>query len=137
MGDQPGPFDWGDYLALAQELVARAGHDAALRSAISRAHCAVLGRSADLPRKEGRTVSALRTQVDVWVALRDNSDPRRRAIARELRRLRDLRNAADYNAVFVGDLDELARDGVTAAAGVLDTLDEVRSGPREDASHGP
>ena len=123
------PFDWGDYLALAEELAARGGDEAAQRSAISRAYYAALGRASDLLRAEGREVSPLRTHSVVWRAFKNSADSRRFTVGVNLDRLRRLRERADYAGRFDEDLSDAAREAVERAGSILRTIDDVRSGP--------
>ena len=123
------PFQWDDYLRLAEELATRQGDEAAERSAISRAYYAALGRAADLLRSEGRSISPRTTHGDIWRAFKNSSDARRVEVGQQLDALRQLRNRADYDSSFNGDPTAVARDAATLARRVLDALDEVRSGP--------
>ena len=119
-------FDWRGYLLLAEELGARIGDEAALRSAISRAYYSALGRASELLRSEGIDVSPLRTHSFVWRAYKNSSDPRRSVVGMNLDWLRHLRDRADYASEFDGEPSDVARDAVLRAKAILQSLDEIR-----------
>lgn len=123
------PFDWGGYLTLAEALSSQIGDEAALRSAISRAYYAALGRAVGLLTNEGRTVSPFKTHSVVWRAFKQSSDPRRVVVGTNLDRLRWLRERADYGSVFEDDLREAVHEAIERATRVLQTLDDLRSEP--------
>jgi uncharacterized protein (UPF0332 family) len=97
-------FDWSGYLDLAKELNDNsiANREAKQRSAVSRAYYAVFNLAKDyLEQVEGqsipRTADAHRYVGDQF---RISANPNRKAIARNLVRLRRFRNQADYAAGF-------------------------------------
>jgi hypothetical protein len=119
-------FDWAEYLDLAAELAERS-EEAALRSAISRAYYASLGRARELLESEGE-VFPLDGSVHnlVWQVFADSSDDRRFYIAVDGRWLRLNRNSADYDSELT-DAGVRARQAVRKARTVLAALERVRS----------
>ncbi len=94
------PFDWTQYLMLAEELAQRTD-EAALRSAISRAYYAVYCSAVAVLRREGVALPGLGVHQLVWSSYQ--TDPRRQRvnIGNVGNRLRVFRTRADYEATFV------------------------------------
>lgn len=123
------PFDWAEFLTLAEELAPRAGDEAAARSAISRAYYAALGLAAAHLRAEGVPISQLQIHGQVSKAFQNSRDERRKDIAQHLIWLRQQRNRADYDAAPWAGLEDFARDAVAQAGSLLQTLDDLRAPP--------
>ncbi len=102
-------FDWTEYFSLAQELTGQtpsvsSGQEAKARAAISRAYYAAFCRSRNhlrdidgIPISKG---SAVHRQVKQEFG--NSSDSTRRNIGRNLDRLREKRNKADYADAMPG-----------------------------------
>jgi uncharacterized protein (UPF0332 family) len=95
-------FDWSDYFRLAKELAGQstmpAGHEARLRSAISRAYYAAFCLAKNhLRDKEGHPIP--REDVHKWVRdqFKNSLEPNRNQVGHDLNRLRLGRNKADYD----------------------------------------
>lgn len=123
------PFDWAEFLTLAEELAPRSGDDAAARSAISRSYYAALGRAAAHLRAEGVPISQLQIHGQVSRAFQNSRDERRKTIAQHLIWLRQQRNRADYDAAPWAGLADIAGDAVAHAGSILRSLDDLRSTP--------
>jgi uncharacterized protein (UPF0332 family) len=92
------PFNFADYLDLADELITRSD-EAAWRSAISRAYYAVLHAAYQaLPIAVRATISHRATHRDTWQLYATSSVPVCRQIGHADIRLRDARVDADYRA---------------------------------------
>ena len=117
-------FDWAKYLGLAEELAGR-GDEAALRSAISRAYYAAFGVTASHLRGRGVVVPVFKTHAFAWRAFTNNRDPLHVEIGLQLDRLRQWREAADYDANYVGTLHEDARAAIGGARLVLDAIERL------------
>jgi len=98
-------FDWPSYLDVAQELTEQAEdappelQEAKYRAAISRTYYAVFGRARHHLRYiDGRKEPGyLNPHNHVTNTFIDDPDPNRQRIGRHLSRMRDDRNAADYD----------------------------------------
>lgn len=97
-------FDWTEYFSLAQELTGQnppfpSGQEAKSRAAISRAYYAAFCRSRNYLRDvEGIPISkgaAVHGQVKREFG--NSQDNMRRSVGRNLDRLREKRNKADYD----------------------------------------
>lgn len=103
-------FDWQEYHLLASDLLLKADNsdqkEAALRSAVSRAYYAAfhaaedyLQKSGKYPSTSGNNAPAVGSHNRVVNAFVGNaSNPTWVNIGRRLRRLKDARHWADYNA---------------------------------------
>ena len=120
------PFDWSQYLALAEELAERQNDEAALRSAISRAHYAAFCLARNRLRQEG--VALPRTGAAhgmIWATYRETAgSSTRRSIGHIGDRLRVIRNMADYDDTVV-DLVSWARFALSRARLVLTLLNSI------------
>lgn len=95
------PFEWQDYLSLAQELSQRQSDDplyeAALRSAISRAYYAAFCSARDFLRNTDTTIPLTdESHKDVWETYRQKGK-NFNAIFVNGSRLKNRRRAADYD----------------------------------------
>lgn len=115
-------FDWTKFLALAEILSQRPDDEAAARSAVSRAYYAAFhvardeidpnrDRAARRGSDHGR-VAELVGRMDLEAAL-------------QLRRLRNQRNAADYDAEWVEDSVEEVQFALDRARRVIDRIREL------------
>jgi uncharacterized protein (UPF0332 family) len=94
------PFDWSEYLALADELGGRAD-ESSLRSALSRAYYYVYHLA--LKRAEDNDFKALSgegTHTQLWRVFSTNPEPDCRKMAQIALRLKEKREKADYNAHY-------------------------------------
>ncbi len=120
------PFEWDDYLSLAEELAERDTDEAALRSAISRAYYAVYHRaSAHVRVHDVVPVGERLTHRKVWQVLQSGGDQERTDVGFRGRLLHQLRTSADYHRPFPGDLRERAQTAVAEARIVLDLIDRL------------
>jgi len=123
-------FDWCEYLELARELngdnSASAGQEAKQRSAVSRAYYSVL--------IEARHVVAGRLQqspprknTHAWTInnLRNDPDPKGRAVSRKLRRLKKRRERSDYDDQ-VNNLSADVASAIREAELICQDLDQLR-----------
>jgi uncharacterized protein (UPF0332 family) len=102
------PFDWSEYLGLAQELGERSGDEAALRSSISRAYYYVYHLA--LKRAETNNFRALKgepTHVQLWRVFSENPDPECRRLGELGARIKENRRRADYEPFFVRVAEEV------------------------------
>ena len=94
------PFDWAEYLKLAQELGARTD-EASLRSAASRAYYYVYHLA--LQRAESNDFqirSGEGTHTQLWRCFSANPEPDCQRLAQIAGRLKEKRERADYNHYF-------------------------------------
>jgi uncharacterized protein (UPF0332 family) len=123
------PFDWSEYLTLAEELAQRRQDAASLRSAISRAYYAAFCSARDVLRREGVVLQPTGgIHAMVWHAYLN--DPRRQWIGIGQRgdMLRRYRVRADYEAQFAR-LPEITAQSVVAAQIVLRQLQALGTHP--------
>jgi predicted secreted protein len=98
MADQP--FDWSEYLKLAQELGAR-NEEACLRSSRSRAYYYVYNLA--LRRAEGNgfvVVQGESTHSQLWRLFSQSPEPECVYLGQIALRLKDKREKADYRRVY-------------------------------------
>lgn len=91
------PFNWSEYLRLAEELAGRAGDEASLRSAISRAYYRVYHLA--LSRAEAnayRPRAGEPTHVQLWRVFSGSPIPDCQRLAIIAGRLKEKRERADY-----------------------------------------
>jgi uncharacterized protein (UPF0332 family) len=101
------PFDWSEYLTLADELGTRTD-EGSLRSAISRAYYYVYHLA--LKRAEDNDFKALPgegTHTQLWRVFSACPEPDCRKLAAIGARLKEKRERADYNPHFVRVQDEV------------------------------
>ena len=102
------PFDWRQYLTLAEELSRKsttpANLEARQRTAISRAYYAAFVSARNYLRDYKKLPISQTGEAhrDVAQQFRLNAEPNNQTIADNLRRLRLYRNQADYTDKFPG-----------------------------------
>jgi uncharacterized protein (UPF0332 family) len=90
------PFDWNDFLTLAEELAAR-DDQASKRTAISRAYYSVFhAANARAERTTGRSASLGNSHWWCWSQYSTTNDNLARKIAANGERLKKIRTQADY-----------------------------------------
>jgi len=116
-------FDWYGFLALADELAARAGDEAAARTAISRAYYAAfhagrayLDRINIPPELSGRAHRQLRQVLE-------SRDP---AISETLARLHDWRKEADYDDSCSFNVERQATIAIGWARATIEKIEAIR-----------
>lgn len=114
-------FDWTEYLAVADRLLADAPDEGALRSAISRAYYAVYHAAATFVRTSG-ILRRGHSHRRVWSALANDVDPARAAVGARGDQLRQVRTDADYRDRVPGDLANRARDTVREARALVEAI---------------
>jgi uncharacterized protein (UPF0332 family) len=110
------PFDWRGFLVLADELARRADEEAVGRTAVSRAYYAAFHRVRGAMFRTGyatRRLGSDHALIAEWLATVDES------CVLHLRRLRRMRNAADYDADWVENRPEEARQALELARRVI------------------
>jgi hypothetical protein len=118
-------FDWSNFLPLAEELTAvdrDANREACLRTAISRAYYAAFGmarRSARTIRLTTRQSAAEHGEIAAFYTKRYGKTGEKIAIA--LGRLRNRRNAADYDDDFA-DVEDICLLSIEDARDLLQLL---------------
>ena len=99
------PFDWSEYLKLADELAKRKD-EAALRSALSRAYYYVYHLALRRALDNGFTArSGEGTHTQMWRNFSGSPEPDCRKLAEIGGRLKEKRERADYNQ-FYARIDE-------------------------------
>lgn len=121
-------WDWTGYLDLARTLHAtESAGESEYRCAVSRAYYAAFHEAHHWLESNDPTFSQTGSGQDhevVWRAHEVSPDQRRKDIALQGRRLRRLRNVADYRAVMPKPQRE-ARRCVKRATEVLDLLNQL------------
>ena len=123
------PFDWRDYLTLAEELAQRTQDAASLRSAISRAYYSAFCSARDFLQREGvplRVAGGIHEAV--WQTFLN--DPRRQwvSIGQRGDLLRRDRARADYETAFPR-LPQVTAQSVMAARVVLRQIQALDAHP--------
>lgn len=117
------PFDWREYLRLAESLesgAAPAHQEAAWRTAVSRSYYAAFCRLRNVARDQEGFVP--RGTAEDHVRLRDHLRNRNQdRVAQELGRLRQWRNACDYDDE-VPNLERAVAFSTLTARGILNRL---------------
>lgn len=123
------PFDWEEFLELAEELVGPRGDAGAARTAISRAYDAAFHRAREHGSRLGmRLTRTGEDQVLVWDwFLRSGTANPLGRIGADGRWLRRARRGADYDAVSYPQLSREAQTAVDLARRILADLDRLRS----------
>jgi uncharacterized protein (UPF0332 family) len=122
------PFDWMDFLGLAQELSAQTDapsyRDARLRSAISRAYYAAYHHAREYLAKRGeyRPSNADHLHLYVRDVFRNSKDSARQKIGNNLDRLRLDRTEADYEIAAKHIGGETAEKDVILARKIIDDI---------------
>lgn len=120
------PFDWVEYLELAERLVAWRGDPAAERSAISRAYYATFHTAkAYFLGKGGRLTFQGDDHGLVADWFKESGNHELRMIGTAIQRLRRLRRIADYDERFA-DLSSEAQAAVDLARRTVDAISELR-----------
>jgi hypothetical protein len=125
------PFDWSEYLQLADELGKRAD-EGSLRTAISRAYYYVYHLGLD--RAEANSFQALAgeaTHTQLWRCYSSNPEPACMRLGEIGRRLKEKRDRADYNPIYARiqeDVPYVLRDARGFASG-LRNLDRRHPNP--------
>ena len=120
------PFDWVEYLELAERLVAWRGDPAAERSAISRAYYATFHTAKTYFLAHGGKLTFQgddRGLVADW--FKENESHVLRTIGTAIQRLRRLRRIADYEDRFA-DLSSEAQAAVDLARRTVDAISELK-----------
>ncbi len=123
-------FDWSEYFFLAQELAGhptdRAGQEARLRAAISRAYYATFCSARNLLRdKDSIAIPRNKNPHEFVISrFRKNQHPLRRKIGDDLDRLRRRRNKADYEDTIL-DIHRIAETALRLAQRTLSTLNQL------------
>jgi len=116
-------FDWHEFLALADELAARSGDEAAVRTAISRAYYAAFhaGRAyldrVNIPAELGGRAH--------W-QLRQVLQPQDPAISETLARLHDWRKEADYDDSCSFNVNRQASIAIDLARVTIQEIESIR-----------
>lgn len=123
-------FSWAEFLTLADGLFRNPTvtiEEACFRSATSRAYYAAYGSARNYGRdKEGLWLSGgARDHQLVRDHFMNTADPTRKKIGLDLDRLRDDRNAADYNDALVSPAKHLAQLSLATAWNVLNALSSL------------
>lgn len=120
------PFEWSDYLDLAERLIEREPDEAALRTAVSRAYYAVYHRASAHIRNNSLVPARERlTHRKVWDVFQVAGNVAHADVGFRGRRLHLLRTSADYRHPFPGDLQELAPIAVVEARELLALIDRL------------
>jgi uncharacterized protein (UPF0332 family) len=123
--------DWTEFLTLAEALQRTPNspgpREASLRSAISRAYYAAfcVARNFGRDRREFAPTGTAQDHSLVKDHFRKSSDRTRRKIGIDLDRLRDYRNAADYEDVLGRRPESMAKSSVVIARNVLNALNSL------------
>lgn len=119
------PFDWEEFLELAEELVTRQGNPPAERAAISRAYYAVYHKARDYYVPQGQALRfAAEDHRSVAAWFQSAGDPGLRTIGAYLDRLLTARRSADYESVF-RDLTPKAQEAVKVARMLINALSKL------------
>jgi uncharacterized protein (UPF0332 family) len=118
------PFDWDDFLAIADRLAAEVDDEAAQRTAINRAYYAAYHAAAVFVRAKG-ILTVGHTHRTVWAALIADPDPDRSQAGRRGDDLRRLRTDADYKRPFPGDVGKTAAEVIAESRDIVETLDRL------------
>ena len=119
-------FNWSEYLGLAQQLAGKAlisaTQESRLRSAISRAYYAAFTQARNYLRdQDGIAIPTQNTHEYVINQFSNSADEARQKIGRQLRRLRQRRNQADYDDTFA-NLQAIAKISLKLAAKIIAKL---------------
>jgi hypothetical protein len=102
------PFNWSEYLRLAEELGSRTGDEAALRTAISRAYYYVFHLALDRAKGNGFvTMSGESTHLQLWRLFTTSPEPSCLSLGQIAIRLKEKRERADYNDYFARITEEI------------------------------
>jgi len=103
------PFDWWEYLSLAEELSKSPKDEARARSAISRAYyaCYHQARRRLLEKNLNRMIPGYGVHEAVWQVYKEHSDRTCKKIGTDGDRLRVLRTISDYRPTISNLPNEL------------------------------
>lgn len=124
-------FDWSEYLTLAQELTANSAtspiHEANLRSAISRAYYAAIHKAQDHLIYKDNSPIPYPVNIHFYVIneFESSNDIIRKKIGGLLHHLRSIRNIADYQDSFFGNLQGRTKGVLTEAEEAIRLLDTL------------
>jgi uncharacterized protein (UPF0332 family) len=93
------PFDWSEYLQLAEDLAKR-GNEGSLRSAISRAYYYVYHLALKRAQTNGLIFVQGGMHAQLWRVFSESPDPDCRKLGTIAGRLKKLRDRADYEPSF-------------------------------------
>lgn len=128
-------FNWLEYLVLAQELTAKSAtspiQEANLRSAISRAYYAAIHKAQDhLIYKDNSPIPyPVNIHFYIVTEFENSKDETRKKIGALLHHLRSIRNIADYQDTFFGNLQGRTQGVLLEAEEVFRLLDTLSSQP--------
>jgi uncharacterized protein (UPF0332 family) len=113
------PFDWSEYLKLAEELAKRT-ENSALRTAMSRAYYYVYHLALDRALANGFQVKRSEgTHIQVWKTFSGSPEPACRKLAEIAGRLKEKRERADYSNYYKrlsDDVPDVLQDAKDFAA---------------------
>jgi uncharacterized protein (UPF0332 family) len=126
-------FDWEQYLYLAQELAGKepdvyCNEEAELRAAISRAYYAAfrLSRNFLVAKGEYDLKYGYGSHIDVINLFENSKIPERRPLGIHLRRMKIIRESADYDDIFRrGSLQEQANYLLERAKTIIERLQTI------------
>lgn len=124
-------FHWSEYLTLAQELTAKSAtspiQEANLRSAISRAYYAAIHKAQDHLIYKDNSPIPYPVNVHFYVVneFETSNDTTRKKIGALLHHLRSIRNIADYQDSFFGNLQGRTKGVLTEAEEAIRLLDTL------------
>jgi len=102
------PFNWSEYLSLAEELGNRATDEAALRTAISRAYYYVFHLALQRAERNGFTTSrGESSHIKLWTLFTMSPEPSCLSLGQIAMRLKEKRERADYNSHFARIEEEI------------------------------
>ena len=117
-------FPWGEYIELAEALLdapLSVSGEAHWRVAVSRAYYGAFNTARKCLESEGFTFSGTgKDHLDVRKAL--ETQPDRKRLSPNLRRLHERRKSADYDDVAENKLHKKAKSAVSMAKHIVDTL---------------
>lgn len=120
-------FEWEAFLDVARELARQTDNEAAQRSAISRAYCAVLGLAHEQVIEAGWTLPRGSIHHHVWRAYGDAPDQRRKDISDLGFFLRNRRNEADYRRQYPYPLSRTVSRAIQSAETAIALLHAINA----------
>lgn len=117
------PFDWKEYLSLAEELAKR-NDEAALRAAVSRAYYAAFCTARNHLRQKGNIIpNSEQTHKIVWESFKQKGKDHA-AVYQNGNRLKNKRRQADYDDE-VDKLSNLVETALVDAKNVFHWLERI------------
>jgi uncharacterized protein (UPF0332 family) len=111
------PFNWSEYHSLARELVTRSSNESCLRTAVSRAYYYVFHLARQrLLDNQFLFLEKQDSHKQVWEKYTGSPDYDCRKLAEIAKRLKEKREAADYEVYF----PQLAKDAPVLVASAED-----------------